>query len=43
MMSVKDIVDSLIITNLPHLGDSLPSGVGVGLSGRVCFQQCYPA
>ena len=26
MMSVKDIVGSLVITTLPHLGDIMPSG-----------------
>ena len=35
MMSVKDIVGSLDITILPHLGDIMPSGGG--LSGRVFF------
>ena len=32
MMSVKDIIGSLVITILPHLGDNTPSGGG--LSGR---------
>jgi hypothetical protein len=41
MMSVKDIVGSLLITILPHLGDIMPSGGG--LSGRVFFQRGYLA
>ena len=41
MMSVKDIVGSLVITILPHLGDIMPSGGG--LSGRVFFQRGYLA
>ena len=35
MMSVKDIVGSLVIAISPHLGDIKPSGGG--LSGRVFF------
>ena len=41
MMLVKDIVGSLVITILPHLGDIMPSGGG--LSGRVFFQRGYLA
>ena len=41
MMSVKDIVGSLLTTILPHLGDIMPSGGG--LSGRVFFQRGYLA
>ena len=40
MMSVKDIVGSLVITILPHLGDIMPSGGG--LSGRVFFPTGVP-
>ena len=35
MMSVKDIVDSLLIAILPHLGDIMPRGGG--LSGKSIF------
>ena len=35
MMLVKDIVGSLVITILPHLGDIMPCGGG--LSGKSIF------
>jgi hypothetical protein len=41
MMPLKDIVGSLLITILPHLGDIMPNGGG--LSGRVFFQRGYLA
>ena len=41
MILVKDIVGSLVITILPHLGDLMSSGGG--LSGRVSFQRGYLA